>query len=124
MVSTYNPRLDTAQAPTRKRPPSVFPIVRRPPSVFPASIRPPSVFTATTIRPPSVVDAMIEESELVDCAGAAEVLATTIEHVEELIKLRRITHYEVDGQMLFDRSDLQAWLTKHGGTRAKPSRLS
>lgn len=66
---------------------------------------------------------MIEESELVDCVGAAKVLAASTAQVEELARLRRITHYEVGGRTLFDRSDLQAWLAKHGGTRAKPSRL-
>lgn len=49
-----------------------------------------------------------------DVAGAAEYLSTTRKAVYHLVERGRLPHHRAGGRLLFDRSELRAWVERGG----------
>ena len=49
-----------------------------------------------------------------DVAGAAEYLSTTRKSVYHLVECGRLPHHRAGGRLLFDRSELRAWVERGG----------
>jgi len=57
-----------------------------------------------------VAEMLVRPAEWLTVAGAADHLQTTEDGIRALVKRQRIPHHRAAGRVLFDRTELDAWV--------------